>query len=180
MGDEEKQAPATLEISMENGNLKEEKTTSNDEPEIKYGGIKAMPFVIGRFTHNFIYIYIYIYIYDPILHDLYIYKTYIYIRAGNETFEKLGTVGSSTNLAVYLTTVFNMKSVKATTLLNVFNGTSNLAPLIGAYLSDTYFGRYWTLGFASVFSFLVILCLLTHLLQLFERFFFSLRCSIMK
>jgi hypothetical protein len=80
MGDEEKQAPATLEISMENGNLKEEKTTSNDEPEIKYGGIKAMPFVIGRFTHNFIYmyvymyiyVYIYIYIYDPILHDLYI------------------------------------------------------------------------------------------------------------
>ncbi|KAI5604828.1 hypothetical protein BDE02_01G312800 [Populus trichocarpa] len=125
MGDEEKQAPATLEISMENGNLKEEKTTSNDEPEIKYGGIKAMPFVIG-----------------------------------NETFEKLGTVGSSTNLAVYLTTVFNMKSVKATTLLNVFNGTSNLAPLIGAYLSDTYFGRYWTLGFASVFSFLGMVVLM--------------------
>ncbi|XP_061954635.1 protein NRT1/ PTR FAMILY 2.11-like [Populus nigra] len=125
MGDEEKQTPATLEISMENGNLKEEKTTSNDEPEIKYGGIKAMPFVIG-----------------------------------NETFEKLGTVGSSTNLAVYLTTVFNMKSVKATTLLNVFNGTTNLAPLIGAYLSDTYFGRYWTLGFASVFSFLGMVVLM--------------------
>ncbi|KAG6790150.1 hypothetical protein POTOM_006298 [Populus tomentosa] len=125
MGDEEKQTPATLEISMENGNLKEEKTTSNDEPEIKYGGIKAMPFVIG-----------------------------------NETFEKLGTVGSSTNLAVYLTTVFNMKSVTATTLLNVFNGTTNLAPLIGAYLSDTYFGRYWTLGFASVFSFLGMVVLM--------------------
>ncbi|KAL9404067.1 hypothetical protein Peur_001039 [Populus x canadensis] len=125
MGDEEKQTPAILEISMENGNLKEEKTTSDDEPEIKYGGIKAMPFVIG-----------------------------------NETFEKLGTVGSSTNLAVYLTTVFNMKSVTATTLLNVFNGTTNLAPLIGAYLSDTYFGRYWTLGFASVFSFLGMVVLM--------------------
>ncbi|KAJ6949570.1 protein NRT1/ PTR FAMILY 2.11-like [Populus alba x Populus x berolinensis] len=125
MGDEEKQTPATLEISMENGNLKEEKTTSNEEPEVKYGGIKAMPFVIG-----------------------------------NETFEKLGTVGSSTNLAVYLTTVFNMKSVTATTLINVFTGTTNLAPLIGAYLSDTYFGRYWTLGFASVFSFLGMVVLM--------------------
>jgi dipeptide/tripeptide permease len=135
-----------------------------------------MPFVIGRFTHNFFFIYIYLWSYS----SWSIHIKNIYIRAGNETFEKLGTVGSSTNLAVYLTTVFNMKSVKATTLLNVFNGTSNLAPLIGAYLSDTYFGRYWTLGFASVFSFLVILCLLTHLLQLFERFFFSLRCSIMK
>ncbi|KAJ6298546.1 hypothetical protein OIU76_019660 [Salix suchowensis] len=118
MGDEEKQTPTSLEISMENGNLKEEKaSSSNDEPEIKYGG-------------------------------------------GNETFEKLGTVGSSTNLAVYLTTVFNMKSVTATTLLNIFNGTTNLAPLIGAYLSDTYFGRYKTLGFASVFSFLGMVVLM--------------------
>uniref|UniRef100_A0A6N2M883 Major facilitator superfamily (MFS) profile domain-containing protein n=1 Tax=Salix viminalis TaxID=40686 RepID=A0A6N2M883_SALVM len=103
MGDEEKQTPTSLEISMENGNLKEEKPSSNDDqPEIKYGGIKAMPFII----------------------------------------------------------VFNMKSVTATTLLNIFNGTTNLAPLIGAYLSDTYFGRYKTLGFASVFSFLGMVVLM--------------------
>ncbi|KAJ6775867.1 TRANSPORTER putative-RELATED [Salix koriyanagi] len=105
MGDEEKQTPTSLEISMENGNLKEEK-------------------------------------------------------ARNETFEKLGTIGSSTNLAVYLTTVFNMRSVTATTLLNIFNGTTNLAPLIGAYISDTYLGRYKTLGFASVFSFLGMVVLM--------------------
>ncbi|KAJ9152541.1 hypothetical protein P3X46_026099 [Hevea brasiliensis] len=73
---------------------------------------------------------------------------------GNETFEKLGTVGSSTNLVVYLNTVFNLKSVTATTLVNVFNGATNLAPLLGAFLCDTYFGRYKTLGFASVASFL--------------------------
>ncbi|KAM7268885.1 hypothetical protein ACFE04_011051 [Oxalis oulophora] len=71
---------------------------------------------------------------------------------GNETFEKLGTVGSSTNLVVYLTTVFNMKSVTAATYINIFNGTTNFAPLLGAFLSDTYFGRYKTLGFASVSS----------------------------
>ncbi|KAF2308678.1 hypothetical protein GH714_012211 [Hevea brasiliensis] len=73
---------------------------------------------------------------------------------GNETFEKLGTFGSSTNLVVYLNTVFNLKSVTATTVVNVFNGTTNLAPLLGAFLCDTYFGRYKTLGFASVASFL--------------------------
>jgi len=80
------------------------------------------------------------------------------ICAGNETFEKLGTVGSLTNLVVYLTTVFNMKGVTATTFLNVFSGTTNLAPLLGAYLTDTYFGRYKTLGFASISSFVVIPC----------------------
>lgn len=56
---------------------------------------------------------------------------------------------------VYLTTVFHLKSVAAATLLNVFNGTTNLTPLLGAFLSDTYLGRYVTLGFASVSSLLV-------------------------
>ncbi|KNA22671.1 hypothetical protein SOVF_032270 isoform A [Spinacia oleracea] len=73
---------------------------------------------------------------------------------GNETFEKLGTIGTSHNLLVYLTQVFNMKRMTATNVLNIFNGSANLATLVGAYLCDTYFGRYKTLGFASIASFL--------------------------
>ncbi|KAK7827598.1 protein nrt1/ ptr family 2.9 [Quercus suber] len=64
-------------------------------------------------------------------------------NAGNETFEKLGTLGTSTNLL----------SISATLLINIFNGTTNFATLLGAFLCDTYFGRYNTLGFASVASF---------------------------
>lgn len=75
--------------------------------------------------------------------------------AGNEAFEKLGTIGTSSNLLVYLTTVFNMKSITATNVINVFNGTCNFGTLFGAFLCDTYFGRYKTLGFASISSFLV-------------------------
>lgn len=74
---------------------------------------------------------------------------------GNETFEKLGAIGTLSNLLVYLTSVFNMKRITAATLLNVFSGTTNFATLIGAFLCDTYFGRYKTLGFASIASFLV-------------------------
>ncbi|KAF2308677.1 hypothetical protein GH714_012155 [Hevea brasiliensis] len=73
---------------------------------------------------------------------------------GNEAFEKLGTIGTLANLLVYLTTVFNMKNITATLLVNFFNGTSNVAPLVGAFLSDTYFGRYNTLAFASICSLL--------------------------
>lgn len=102
----------------------EKKKDGVSTEEIRYGGIKAMPFVIG-----------------------------------NETFEKLGTIGTSSNLLVYLTTVFNMKSITATNIVNIFNGTSNFATLIGAFLCDTYFGRYKTLGFASVSSFLGMLLL---------------------
>ncbi|KAI3761324.1 hypothetical protein L1987_51736 [Smallanthus sonchifolius] len=78
---------------------------------------------------------------------------------GNETFEKLGTIGTSTNLLVYLTTVFNMKSITATNLINVFIGTCNFGTLAGAFLSDTYFGRYKVLGTASISSFLGMLVL---------------------
>ncbi|KAI3953940.1 hypothetical protein MKW98_017764 [Papaver atlanticum] len=81
---------------------------------------------------------------------------------GNEAFEKLGTWGTSSNLIVYLTTVFNMKRVNAAVLINAFTGTSFVSPLIGGFLADAYFGRYKTLGFASVASLLgMILLMLT-------------------
>ncbi|KAF6143319.1 hypothetical protein GIB67_039102 [Kingdonia uniflora] len=109
----------------------EEAATTDDELEINYRGVRAMPFIIG-----------------------------------NETFEKLGTIGTTSNLLVYLTTVFNMKNVSATTLMNVFSGTTNLTPLIGAFLSDAYLGRYNTLGFASISS--LIYFLMINLLRLVE------------
>ena len=78
----------------------------------------------------------------------------------------MGTTGTSNNLLVYLTTVFNMKSITATNLVNVFNGTCNFATLLGAFLSDTYFGRYKTLGFASISSFLVAILTILGLHEL--------------
>ncbi|KAI7985118.1 Protein NRT1/ PTR FAMILY 2.11 [Camellia lanceoleosa] len=78
---------------------------------------------------------------------------------GNETFEKLGTLGTLSNLLVYLTTVFHMDTITSTNLINIFNGTCNFGTLLGAFLSDTYFGRYKTLAFASIFSFLGMLIL---------------------
>uniref|UniRef100_A0ACD5WA47 Uncharacterized protein n=1 Tax=Avena sativa TaxID=4498 RepID=A0ACD5WA47_AVESA len=73
---------------------------------------------------------------------------------GNETFEKLGTIGTLSNMLVYLTTVYHMESVSAATLLNVFNGTSNLATVAGAFVSDTYLGRYPTIAAATICSFI--------------------------
>ncbi|XP_076943229.1 protein NRT1/ PTR FAMILY 2.10-like [Bidens hawaiensis] len=78
---------------------------------------------------------------------------------GNETFVNLGTMGTSANLLVYLTTVFNMKSISATNLNNIFQGTCNFGTLFGAFLSDTYFGRYKVLGVCSISSFLGMLML---------------------
>ncbi|XP_050223083.1 protein NRT1/ PTR FAMILY 2.11-like [Mercurialis annua] len=78
---------------------------------------------------------------------------------GNETFEKLGTMGTVSNLIVYLTTMFNMKSITATNVINIFTGTVNAVPLIGAFISDTYLGRYTTLAIASICSFMGMIVL---------------------
>ncbi|TMW99521.1 hypothetical protein EJD97_002412 [Solanum chilense] len=82
---------------------------------------------------------------------------------GNETFEKLGTIGSSSNLLVYLTSVFHLKSITATNIVNIFNGTCNFGTLLGAFLSDTYFGRYNILGFASGMLVLTLTAAVTKL-----------------
>ncbi|GAV88463.1 PTR2 domain-containing protein [Cephalotus follicularis] len=78
---------------------------------------------------------------------------------GNETFEKLGAIGTLSNLLIYLTTVFNMKSITAANMINIFNGTTNFGTLVGAFLCDTYFGRYKTLGFATCASFMGLLAI---------------------
>ncbi|KAK4803706.1 hypothetical protein SAY86_003523 [Trapa natans] len=73
---------------------------------------------------------------------------------GNETFEKLGAMGTLANLLIYLTKVFNMKTITAANIINIFNGTTNLCTLLGAFFCDTYFGRYKTLGFCTIASYM--------------------------
>ncbi|OIW19605.1 hypothetical protein TanjilG_18415 [Lupinus angustifolius] len=78
---------------------------------------------------------------------------------GNETFEKLGAIGTLSNLLVYLTTVFNLDNITANNIINIFNGSTNLATLIGAFLSDAYFGRYNTIAVSTIVSFLGLLAI---------------------
>ncbi|KAL3748337.1 hypothetical protein ACJRO7_009556 [Eucalyptus globulus] len=73
---------------------------------------------------------------------------------GNETFEKLGAIGTLANLLIYLTKVFNMKTITAANIINIFNGTANFSTLLGAFFSDTYFGRYKTLAFCTIASYM--------------------------
>lgn len=78
------------------------------------------------------------------------------MAAGNETFERLATFGMLANFTVYLVNHLRMKQMKAANLANVWFGTTNFAPLLGAFLSDAYLGRFLTLAISSVASLLVI------------------------
>ena len=79
--------------------------------------------------------------------------------AGNETFERLATFGLWANFMVYLMREFHMDQVSASNVLYIWSGVTNFAPLIGAFISDAYAGRFRTIAVASVASFLV--CFLT-------------------
>ncbi|OVA00321.1 Proton-dependent oligopeptide transporter family [Macleaya cordata] len=72
---------------------------------------------------------------------------------GNETFERLAAFGLLANFMVYLLTQFHMDQVFATNVINIWSGTTNFAPLIGAFISDAYLGRFKTLAYASFMSF---------------------------
>ncbi|XVE84920.1 hypothetical protein DITRI_Ditri17bG0050400 [Diplodiscus trichospermus] len=76
---------------------------------------------------------------------------------GNETFERLATLGLLSNFMVYLTRELHMDQVSASNVLNIWSGVTNFAPLVGAFISDAYAGRFLTISVASFASFLGML-----------------------
>ncbi|KFK41277.1 hypothetical protein AALP_AA2G109200 [Arabis alpina] len=69
---------------------------------------------------------------------------------GNEICEKLAVVGFHANMISYLTTQLHLPLTKAANTLTNFAGTSSLTPLLGAFVADSFAGRFWTITFASI------------------------------
>ncbi|KAK7339727.1 hypothetical protein VNO77_20408 [Canavalia gladiata] len=72
----------------------------------------------------------------------------------NETFEKVASMGLIANLIVYLRTQYNMDATVSAEVFNVWSGSTNFLPLLGAYLADAYMGKFYVLLFGSIASFL--------------------------
>uniref|UniRef100_A0A803PC21 Uncharacterized protein n=1 Tax=Cannabis sativa TaxID=3483 RepID=A0A803PC21_CANSA len=68
----------------------------------------------------------------------------------NEICEKLAVVGFNANMISYLTTQLHMPLTKAANTLTNFGGTASLTPLIGAFVADSFAGRFWTITVASI------------------------------
>ncbi|CAN1179910.1 Protein NRT1/ PTR FAMILY 2.8 [Linum perenne] len=75
---------------------------------------------------------------------------------GNESFEKLASMSLIANLTLYLQSQYNMGGVFNVTVTTVWGGTCNVASLAGAFLADSYLGRFRTLLYGSISSFLGI------------------------
>jgi len=65
--------------------------------------------------------------------------------SGIEIGERLAFYGMSANLVTYLTHVLHEGTAVSAKNVNNWIGTTFLAPLLGAFLADAYWGRFWTI-----------------------------------
>lgn len=79
---------------------------------------------------------------------------------GTEFCERLAYFGIEKNLVTFLTTKLHEGNVSAARNVTTWEGTCNLAPLVGAVLADSYWGRYWTIA-AFVVVYLIGMVTLT-------------------
>eukprot|EP00252_Welwitschia_mirabilis_P011969 TRINITY_DN265_c0_g1_i9.p1 TRINITY_DN265_c0_g1~~TRINITY_DN265_c0_g1_i9.p1 ORF type:complete len:320 (+),score=18.10 TRINITY_DN265_c0_g1_i9:144-1103(+) len=88
---------------------------------------------------------------------------------GNETCEKLATIGLLTNMIIYLTKKFNMSNVTASYVVNIWSGTTSMSPILGAFVSDAYIGKFCTITIGCITSFIgMVLLTLTALFRQFR------------
>ncbi|KAG5036501.1 hypothetical protein AAZX31_07G017000 [Glycine max] len=79
----------------------------------------------------------------------------------NEALASVAKIGLLPNMILYLMGSYKFHLAKATQVLLLSSATSNLTPLIGAFIADSCLGRFLSVGFGSSISFLgmALLCL---------------------
>ncbi|KAI3443755.1 hypothetical protein Pfo_000420 [Paulownia fortunei] len=90
------------------------------------GGLRTMPFVIGK-LHFLMY----------------------------SAFEKIAGYGLQPNMILYLITAYHFSAASATSTLFIWGAISNFMPILGAFLSDSYFGRFLVISMATVTNLVV-------------------------
>ncbi|KAL9168899.1 hypothetical protein ABFS82_04G044800 [Erythranthe guttata] len=72
-----------------------------------------------------------------------------YFIVGYEVFERMAYYGIASNLVIYLTDKLHEGTVTSSNNVTNWIGTVWMTPLLGAYIADTYLGRYRTFIIAS-------------------------------
>lgn len=70
--------------------------------------------------------------------------------------EKMATFALIANMILYLMEQYHMEMATASNILFLWSSATNLTPILGAFIADSYMGRFYTIGFGSVTYLLVI------------------------
>jgi hypothetical protein len=82
---------------------------------------------------------------------------YGFIVVANEALARMASLGLLPNMILYFMGSYRLHLAKATQILLLSSAASNFTPVVGAFIADSYLGRFLGVGLGSFVSFLVCL-----------------------
>lgn len=73
-----------------------------------------------------------------------------------QALERFAYFGVGANLVNFMTTQLHQDLVSSIRSVNNWSGVGWIAPVLGAYIADSYIGRFWTITVSLVIYALVI------------------------
>ncbi|KAF3657045.1 putative MLP-like protein-like, partial [Capsicum annuum] len=86
----------------------------------------------------------------------------------NESFEQVASYGLQPNMIIYLMTFYHMNAATGASILGIWNALSFGLAIVGAFVADSYLGRFRVVVIGSISTLIgmVILWLTTMIPQL--------------
>ncbi|CAK9238033.1 unnamed protein product [Sphagnum jensenii] len=97
-----------------------------------------------------------------------------YFLMGTELLERTAFFGISLNLVTYLVTVLHQGTEQSISTVYNWSGTAWILPLLGGFIADAYWGRFWTI---TVFGVVYLLGLLLLTLTVSIRSLRPAQCA---
>ena len=80
---------------------------------------------------------------------------FVYVETVYELMERVAYYGITANLVLYMKNKFHFGSASAARNVNEWLGATTVLPIFGAFIADTYWGKYRTIVYLSGFYVLV-------------------------
>ncbi|MCD7467168.1 hypothetical protein HAX54_004444 [Datura stramonium] len=82
-------------------------------------------------------------------------KTMPFIIA-NEALDRVASVGLNANMILYLKNEYHLSNATGATILFWWGAISNFTPIFGAFLADSYLGRFYVIALGTFISLIVV------------------------